>query len=63
MEMGLSSQEITDVYLDLVRYRHDQYVEPSKWRADLILNGSGDWKKAVSMVKNYLPLLKYSLDI
>lgn len=63
MEMGLSSQEITDVYLDLVRYRHDQYVEPSKWRADMILNGSGDWKKAVSMVKNYLPLLKYSLDI
>lgn len=38
---GLSFDEITDVYLDMVRFRHDQYVEPSKWTADLIVNGSG----------------------
>lgn len=38
---GLSFDEITDVYLDMVRFRHDQYVEPTKWTADLIVNGSG----------------------
>lgn len=37
---GLSFDEVANVYLDMVRYRHDQYVEPSKWRADLIINGS-----------------------
>lgn len=40
MAGGLSFEEISAVYLDMVRFRHDQYVEPSKWRADLILNGS-----------------------
>lgn len=39
-ERGLSFDEIAGVYLDMVRYRHDQYIEPTKWRADFILNGS-----------------------
>ena len=40
MGWGLAFDEIAGVYLDLVRYRHDEFVEPSKWRADFILNGS-----------------------
>ena len=40
MNWGLSFDEIANVYLDLVRYRHEEYVEPTKWRADMILNGS-----------------------
>lgn len=40
MNWGLTFDEITNVYLDLVRYRHEEYVEPTKWRADMILNGS-----------------------
>ncbi len=39
-QRGLSFDEIAEVYLDMVRYRHTQYIEPTKWRADLILNGS-----------------------
>ena len=39
-QRGLSFDEIAKVYLDMVRYRHDQYIEPTKWRADMILNGS-----------------------
>lgn len=39
-QRGLSFDEIAGVYLDMVRYRHDQYIEPTKWRADMILNGS-----------------------
>ena len=41
MARGLAFDEIAEVYLDMVRYRHDEYVEPSKWKADLIVNGSG----------------------
>ena len=42
MGWGLGFDEITNVYLDMVRFRHDQNIEPSKWTADIILNGSGD---------------------
>lgn len=41
MARGLSFDEISDFYLDMVRFRHEQYVEPTKWTADLIVNGSG----------------------
>ena len=50
MARGLSFDEIADVYLDLVRYRHDAYVEPSKWRADLILNGSNPSGRALEIL-------------
>ncbi|MCL2546686.1 MAG: AAA family ATPase [Oscillospiraceae bacterium] len=45
---------MSDIYLDLVRYRHDEYVEPSKWRADMILNGSMPSEKALEMVRDYI---------
>ena len=54
MGWGLSFDEISDVYLDLVRYRHDEYVEPSKWRADFILNGSNPSKRALEAVVLYI---------
>lgn len=50
MSWGLSFDEISDVYLGLVRYRHDEYVEPSKWRADLIINGSKQSDLAVELI-------------
>lgn len=50
MGYGLGFDEIASVYLDLVRYRHDEFVEPSKWRADLILNGSNPSPTALEMV-------------
>ena len=33
--------EIADRYLDTVRYRHDEFVEPSRWYADVVFNGNG----------------------
>ena len=54
MEWGLTFDQITDVYLDMVRYRHDEYVEPSKWRADIIINGSNSFEKPVLIIKEYL---------
>lgn len=55
-----SFDEITDVYLDLVRFRHDEYVEASKWRADFILNGTLASEKALNIVANTVKPL-YSL--
>jgi uridine kinase len=54
MEWGLTFDEITNVYLDMVRYRHDEYVEPSKWRADIIINGSNTSETALLIVKEYI---------
>ena len=47
---GLGFDEITDVYLDMVRFRHDQYVEPTKWTADLLINGSGNTDMICEMI-------------
>jgi len=52
MGYGLQFDQISGIYLDLVRYRHDEYVEPSKWRADLILNGSNPSSKALELIVN-----------
>lgn len=54
MEWGLSFDEISDVYLDMVRYRHDEYVEPSKWRADFILNGSSPSPQALHIIAEFI---------
>jgi len=52
MESGLKFDQISEIYLDLVRYRHDEYVEPSKWRADIILNGSSPSNIALELIAN-----------
>lgn len=54
MQWGLTFDQISAVYLDLVRYRHDEYVEPSKWRADFILNGSKPSDKALFIISEYI---------
>ncbi|MNP59111.1 Uridine kinase [compost metagenome] len=54
MTWGLTYDQIADVYLDMVRYRHDEYVEPAKWRADLILNGSLPTKQALDVIACYI---------
>ena len=49
---GLSIKDITDVYLDLVRYRHEQYVEPSKHYADLVVDTLNGTEEAVKTIVN-----------
>ena len=50
MKWGLKFEEITDVFLNMVRFRHDQYVEPTKWTADFIINGSQKTDMILEMV-------------
>lgn len=47
MSWGMNFEAIAEVYLDLVRYRHNEYVEPTKWKADFIINGTTAADKAV----------------
>ncbi len=54
MEWGLTYDQISNVYLDLVRFRHDEYVEPTKWRADFILNGSNPSDITLKMIVSYV---------
>ena len=54
MQWGLSFDEIANAYLDLVKFRHDEFVEPCKWRADLILNGSVSSKKMLEIIATYV---------
>lgn len=54
MQWGYTFDEIADVYLDLVRTRHDIYVEPSRWKADLVINGSGCTDNALAVLASYI---------
>ena len=37
-------------YLDTVRYRHNEFVEPSRWFADIVLNGDYTTHNGADMV-------------
>ena len=54
MTWGLTFDQIADVYLDMVRYRHEEFVEPTKWRADFMLNGSNPSPKVIEMIVVYI---------
>ena len=40
LKRGLTFDEITTYYLDTVRYRHNEFIEPTRFFADLIINGN-----------------------
>ncbi|RSD27689.1 uridine kinase family protein [Mesobacillus subterraneus] len=43
-------EEISSEYLDIVRHRHKEFVEPTKWHADLIINGSNTSETSINVV-------------
>jgi uridine kinase len=54
IQWGQTLDQITNVYLDMVRFRHEEYVEPSKWRADIIINGSKYSDITLSIIKDHI---------
>jgi uridine kinase len=54
MSWRYSFDKVSDVYLDMVRFRHEQYVEPTKWTADVIVNGAGNTDKACEMIAGWI---------
>jgi len=47
---GWTLEEIADYYLDSVRFREREFVLPTKWYSDLILNGGQFEEKALPVV-------------
>jgi len=42
MNDNTTMDDVAVRYLDTVRYRHDEFVEPTRWHADLVVNGNLD---------------------
>lgn len=53
-DRGQTLEEISDRFLDTVRYRHDEFVEPSRWYADLVINGVFNFNNSVDILYNYV---------
>lgn len=51
---GHNVNEIVSEYLDLVRHSHDKYVEPTKWYADLIINGTISENKGRKIIVDWI---------
>ncbi len=52
-KMGQTFDEITDRYIDTVRFRHDELIEPTRWHADLVVNGTFK-EKTVDCITAYI---------
>jgi len=54
MSFGQTMDEVTNRYLDTVRYRHNEFVEPSRWHAELVFNGAAPLAKSCDIVSAYV---------
>ncbi len=50
---GQTFDEVTSRYIDTVRFRHDEFVEPSRWYADMVVNGISG-QTSVDMITAYV---------
>lgn len=51
---GQELEEITERYVQAVQPRQQEYVEPSKWKADIILNGFCMPAAGIDMIAGWL---------
>jgi len=49
-----SMAEIADRFLDTVRYRHAELVEPSRWHADIVINGTLDANRGLEVLYTFI---------
>lgn len=50
---GQTFEEITDRYIDTVRFRHNELIEPTRWHADMVVNGIFK-EKTVNILTTYI---------
>ena len=53
-ERGLSFEEIAAYYLQAVRFRHEEFVEPTRWFADVIINGMTMPDEAIRLLAGHV---------
>jgi len=54
MSWGQTFEEVTERYLDTVRFRHNELIEPTRWHADLVVNGTLDRGQGVEIVRSFI---------
>ena len=54
LEAGETLDVVTSTYLDIVRYRHHEFVEPTRWYADLVINGAAASGIGIDAVAAYV---------
>ncbi len=54
LSWGMTLDEITDVYQDLVRHRHEQFVAPSIKNADLVIHSENGIEEGVWQIRKAL---------
>ena len=54
MGWGQSYEQVTERYIDTVRFRHNELIEPTRWHADVVVNGTLDSNKGTQIVIDYI---------
>ena len=54
LEAGISFDDLTNIYLDVARYRHNQFVEMSKTNATLIVSGEKDVAVTIKEILDFV---------
>lgn len=50
---GIPKDEISE-YISIVRNRHDEYVEPTRWYADIVMNGLSKTEKSKCIIVEWI---------
>jgi uridine kinase len=61
VERGRTVEMVIDRYLKVLKPMHEQFIEPTKKYADLIIPQGGDNKTGINILKSYIEgiVLKY----
>jgi len=54
MAWGQTYEQVTERYLDTVRFRHNELIEPTRWHADLVVNGTLDRSQAEQVAECFI---------
>jgi uridine kinase len=60
-ERGRTVDSVIDQYLQTVRPMHDQFIEPSRRVADIVLPGEGDSQRSIGMLRAWVDSLPANL--
>jgi len=54
MNADTTLDDVAVRYLDTVRYRHEEFVEPTRWHADLVINGALDMHRGTDIIAAHI---------
>ena len=63
MKFGEDMESIVNRYLDTVRFRHAELVEPTRWHADVVINGTLELNKGADILECYIRQKLTAADI